>query len=458
VVTLQDNVIDGNSGAENGGGMYVLSSTGVQVVGGSIKNHTVSSAGLPSGGGLEIVTSQVTLDGVRVAGNSSGFFSGGLNATASTLMLHECVFDSNSASVQAGMSATGGTADVLFCLFRKNTASITAGAALLNSVTSGAFRGNTLVDNNGAGGVGGLTLASATVDVRNNIVANSGGHGISCSGTPPTALDYNLVWGSSGSDWSGCTPGSNSLSADPLFVDATQGDVHLGVHSPGIDRGDPDVGLQDPDGSRGDLGRYGAHTFVMQQPVLPQGLTGSSAGSDILLSWTANPEPDVQSYVVYCDTVMDLLPSASTYLAAVAAPDTSVNLGPVDCNWFTIAAVNASGYSSGFAAVVQQDATATNTTHTVAHRFVLHPNMPNPFNPYTRIDFELDQARPVRLAVYDLAGRLVRRLVDRSLESGRHNTVWDGRDDRGLRVASGIYFYRLESGDLLQTRKMVLLK
>jgi hypothetical protein len=155
---------------------------------------------------------------------------------------------------------------------------------------------------------------------------------------------------------------------------------------------------------------------------------------------------------------MDLLPSASTYLATVAAPDTSVNLGPVDCNWFTIAAVNASGYSSGFAAVVQQDATATNTTHTVAHRFVLHPNMPNPFNPYTRIDFELDQARPVRLAVYDLAGRLVRRLVDRSLESGRHNTVWDGRDDRGLRVASGVYFYRLESGDLLQTRKMVLLK
>jgi flagellar hook assembly protein FlgD len=84
--------------------------------------------------------------------------------------------------------------------------------------------------------------------------------------------------------------------------------------------------------------------------------------------------------------------------------------------------------------------------------------MPNPFNPYTRIDFELDRARPVRLAVYDLAGRLVRRLVDRTLEAGRHNTVWDGRDQRGLRVASGVYFYRLESGDLLRTRKMVLLK
>ena len=218
------------------------------------------------------------------------------------------------------------------------------------------------------------------------------------------------------------------------------------------------MSLQDPDGSRGDLGRYGSHAFVMQQPSFPQGLTGSSSGGDVLLSWSANTEPDLQSYVVYCDTVMDFVPSASNDLTTVAAADTSVNLGAVPCDWFTIAAVNDQGYSSGFAAPVQQESTPTDAEHPVSYRFNLRPNTPNPFNPNTRIDFELDRARHVQVTIYDLAGRLVRRLVDRSLEPGRHNTVWDGRNGRGQRVASGVYFYRLASGDLLQTRKMVLLK
>ncbi len=89
----------------------------------------------------------------------------------------------------------------------------------------------------------------------------------------------------------------------------------------------------------------------------------------------------------------------------------------------------------------------------------LHQNAPNPFNPTTEIVFDVrnSDAR-VRIGVYDLAGRPVRTLVDRLYEAGVHSVSWDGRDDCGGRAASGVYFYRMNSGSFTEMRKMVLLK
>jgi hypothetical protein len=88
------------------------------------------------------------------------------------------------------------------------------------------------------------------------------------------------------------------------------------------------------------------------------------------------------------------------------------------------------------------------------------PNYPNPFNPKTTIDYVVpDAGGAVRLGVYDLSGRLVRMLVDGEQPAGRHVAVWDGCDDRGRELASGVYFYRLAIGGGYRTeRKMVLLK
>jgi hypothetical protein len=88
----------------------------------------------------------------------------------------------------------------------------------------------------------------------------------------------------------------------------------------------------------------------------------------------------------------------------------------------------------------------------------LHANHPNPFNPTTTIRYELAAAGNVRLRVFDAAGRLVRTLVDTSEGAGAHDVTFDGRDDNGRPVASGVYFYRLDAGTTTQTRKMVLLK
>ncbi len=90
---------------------------------------------------------------------------------------------------------------------------------------------------------------------------------------------------------------------------------------------------------------------------------------------------------------------------------------------------------------------------------VLHPAYPNPFNPSTTIAFALGEGMRVQLAVYDMAGKCVRSLVaGESVGAGRHEVVWDGRDDAGRGLASGTYFYRLDAGAVSSTRRMVLVK
>ena len=88
--------------------------------------------------------------------------------------------------------------------------------------------------------------------------------------------------------------------------------------------------------------------------------------------------------------------------------------------------------------------------------FKLNQNYPNPFNPGTVISYQLPEAVPVRLEIYNSLGQRVRTLVDDLQEAGPHGLVWDGRDDSGRGLASGVYFYRLVAGSFTESRKMVL--
>jgi len=94
----------------------------------------------------------------------------------------------------------------------------------------------------------------------------------------------------------------------------------------------------------------------------------------------------------------------------------------------------------------------------IPSRLALLGAYPNPFNPSTTIAFELPLALFVRLEIFDLQGRLVRRLVDGHLPAGSHGIVWDGRDRNGRTVGSGVYLYRFDAGGLEETRKIMLVK
>ncbi len=90
--------------------------------------------------------------------------------------------------------------------------------------------------------------------------------------------------------------------------------------------------------------------------------------------------------------------------------------------------------------------------------FDLRQNYPNPFNPTTVIEYALPKASEVKIQIYNILGQKVRNLVDESQEAGYKTIHWDGKDDHGNEVSSGVYFYRIEAGDFIKCKKMTLLK
>ncbi|MEW5995466.1 MAG: FlgD immunoglobulin-like domain containing protein, partial [Candidatus Zixiibacteriota bacterium] len=90
--------------------------------------------------------------------------------------------------------------------------------------------------------------------------------------------------------------------------------------------------------------------------------------------------------------------------------------------------------------------------------YALNQNYPNPFNPTTEIGFTLPTALEVKLEVFNLLGQRVKTLVDGRLDAGAHTVSWNATDDAGRPVSSGVYFYRIQAGDFIEAKKMMLLK
>ena len=94
---------------------------------------------------------------------------------------------------------------------------------------------------------------------------------------------------------------------------------------------------------------------------------------------------------------------------------------------------------------------------TIPADLTLSQNYPNPFNPGTRIEYRLSQAGEVKLVIFNIQGQQVRSLVAGFEPAGFHSVQWNGQDDLGRRVASGLYFYRLQAGGFVKTQKMLLI-
>ncbi|MFH1195137.1 MAG: FlgD immunoglobulin-like domain containing protein [bacterium] len=95
---------------------------------------------------------------------------------------------------------------------------------------------------------------------------------------------------------------------------------------------------------------------------------------------------------------------------------------------------------------------------TIPTTFSLSQNYPNPFNPETNIEFNLPANETVKLVIYNVLGQKVKTLINNDMKAGSYKTVWNGRDDFGKQVASGIYMISLESNSFRATKKMTLLK
>jgi hypothetical protein len=90
--------------------------------------------------------------------------------------------------------------------------------------------------------------------------------------------------------------------------------------------------------------------------------------------------------------------------------------------------------------------------------YALSQNYPNPFNPETKIQYQLPQAGNVTIKIYNALGQEVKTLVNEQAEAGSYYVTWDGTDDIGIKVTSGVYLYRIQAGEFVQTKKMVITK
>lgn len=181
-------------------------------------------------------------------------------------------------------------------------------------------------------------------------------------------------------------------------------------------------------------------------PAPPANLVSTYADGRATLSWDASRDPDLAAYHVYRGMSGELSDPVATVSGEPTWEDPVV--GRFD---YRVTAVDDAGNESDPAGLK-----ALHASRTEGDR--LRQNAPNPFNPSTTIPLDVMHAGRVTLRVYDAGGRLVRTLLDREMSSGTYDIPWDGTDDSGQRVSSGIYFCRMTTTGFAGTRKMALIQ
>ena len=104
------------------------------------------------------------------------------------------------------------------------------------------------------------------------------------------------------------------------------------------------------------------------------------------------------------------------------------------------------------------DAVLSINEELLPEKFALHQNYPNPFNPITTLRYDLPEQGFVTITIYDMLGRQVKTLVNTTQEAGFKSVIWNATNDYGKPVSAGVYLYKIQAGEFVQTRKMVLLK
>jgi hypothetical protein len=192
-------------------------------------------------------------------------------------------------------------------------------------------------------------------------------------------------------------------------------------------------------------------------PAVPKGFAVAyNTGSGNALSWDPSPDEDFQHFRVYRSSDPDFVPSPSDLVHSLTGTSWS---DPDYDGWSVYYKITALDYVGNESDPASPGTTTAVEEPVIPQMYVLYPNVPNPFNPSTTIRYDVPAGGgAVTLRIYDVSGRLVRTLQDGPQAAGQKTAVWNGRDDRGRGVVSGVYFYRLEAPGYRKTLKMILIQ
>ncbi|MCH7955814.1 MAG: T9SS type A sorting domain-containing protein [Candidatus Marinimicrobia bacterium] len=174
----------------------------------------------------------------------------------------------------------------------------------------------------------------------------------------------------------------------------------------------------------------------------------------LLLKWNSNVGGNLDFFALYRSTQIDFDPDTmATYTFATTDSfflDSTI-IG--EETYYRISSFDESGNESPFSKIVSNLVVSIAEKGTLPLSYTLYQNYPNPFNPVTSINYILPKESMTTLTIYNLLGQEVAKLVNRVQSAGIYSIKWNASN-----VSTGVYFYKLQSGDFVQTRKMVLLK
>ena len=202
-------------------------------------------------------------------------------------------------------------------------------------------------------------------------------------------------------------------------------------------------------------------------PLAPQNLyVNFSVGDHPTVHWNANREADLKGYHVYraIPQISENKRLTTNPITATYYVDYDYLEGETYQAYYSAKAVDqydnlsSSSNSYGVWVMPTKRGQLSHTGKLYPTQFELRQNYPNPFNPTTTISFDLPEDANVMVDIFDVAGRKIRTLINEPKEAGTHQVMWDGQDDHGNSVASGVYVYRIQAGDFVQSKKLLFMK
>ncbi|MDB9853772.1 T9SS type A sorting domain-containing protein [Candidatus Marinimicrobia bacterium] len=186
-------------------------------------------------------------------------------------------------------------------------------------------------------------------------------------------------------------------------------------------------------------------------------------GTEVTFVWNATTDPDpietISYQLVYSEDWMD----STAYIFSEMLDDTSVTMILEDNMeyFWKVLAKDSDGFIVGSnenTPNILVIGTLSLDGEMLPTEFTLHQNYPNPFNPTTQIKYALPKRSLVNITIYDVMGRIVKNLVNSSMDAGYHSLTWDATNNSGEGISAGMYIYTIQAGEYRSTKKMVLLK
>ncbi len=401
---ILNNVISYNTATVNIGGLTLYDSN-AHVEGNIISNNTAIAVG-----GVLIQASSPTFVNNIICDNTAATVVGGLDVIHSSgtdrTRIENCyIYGNTSGSNSGGLQVWNANVDLINCTINDNHSGQYGGGVGIFTSSDVTLSYTSIIGNSASDG-GGVEIDSPILTITNCTIYGNVAPG----------------FGSQIDCWSGGLEADNSI----IGGNSTNGSVYFNISTPTFEYCD----------------FYNSIGPEFDGPAVPTGL-------GLIVDVNNNGDPCDEFMNIFLDPLF-VDPINDDFHLTEFSPciDAGDPESPPDPD----------GSIADIGRYYYVPLPGTEDNEIVQTQDYLHQNYPNPFNPTTTINYQLPVNSKVELTVYNLKGQKVKALINETLESGNHTVIWNGKDDKGKPVSSGIYFYKMKTDNYEEAKKMILLK